>query len=417
VTGPVSAFRPSADTGASGAGTGLSAGQLVLIGLACAVCVANNYYSQPLLIDIARDLGMSRAMSGLAPTLTQAGIAAGMLFLLPLGDRTDNRRIVVALLAIQAVALVVMAVTAGAALFLAAALSAGMCGIVTYLLPAYATRLVAPDRRGTVTGTLATGIMTGIMLGRSVAGIAGYEIGWRSVYGLAAVATLVMAALMGKVMPPTPGLRDESYFRLLASLGTLARDIPLLRLATLLQAISFGVFNALWVGIALHLQEAPFDLNTRQIGELALVAITGALAAPILGRLADRYSMSTAVRLLFGITAVGWVAMLALPGTYFGIVTGMVLVGIGATGSDVVLRTALYGLQPDVRMRLNSVYSTGTFAGGSLFSFATPLIWTKWGWTSVCIGALAATLAGMLLIPRSAAGAPGSARQFPRRVE
>lgn len=403
MTDPVVAVRVRSRDVASDVATGLSGWRLLLIGLTCAVCVANNYYSQPLLMDIARDLGMSQAMSGLAPTVTQAGIAMGMLLLLPLGDRVDNRRIVVALLTIQALAMALMSATANATVYLGATLTAGLCGIVTYLLPAYATRLVAPDKRGTITGTLATGIMLGIMLGRSLAGIAGYAIGWRTVFATAAVATLFMGFVMKHAMPRTSGLRDERYGQLLASLGTLARDIPLLRLATLLQALSFGIFNALWVGLTLQLQAEPFRLDTRQIGELALVAITGAMAAPLLGKLADRYSMPASVRLSFFAIASGWAAMLVLPTSYTGVVAAMVLVGIGAIGSDVALRAALYGLAPNIRMRLNSVYSTGTFVGGGLFSFVTPLIWVHWGWTTVASFALAASLLGLFLtcIPRT----------------
>lgn len=384
--------------------TRLSNVQLPLIALACAVCVANNYYSQPLIKEIARDIGVPLSASGLAPTLTQAGIASGMLLLLPLGDRIDNRRIVALLLKLQAVALAVMAWTSSAGLFFPAAFAAGMCGIVTYLLPAYATRLVAPERKGAVTGFLATGIMMGIMLGRSLAGIAGYAVGWRTLYLAAAVATALMAYVMQRAMPPTPGLRQESYRSLLVSLGRLLRTTPLLRRAALLQVLSFGVFNALWVGLALRLQAPPFGLDTRQIGILSLVAVTGAIAATFLGRMADRYSMSVAVRTSFALIAFGWAGMLALPTSYVGIVAGMVFVGIGATGSDVALRAALYGLAPDIRMRLNSVYSTATFAGGSLFSFAAPLLFTHFGWASVCWSALGVSLIGLLLARPPAKG-------------
>ncbi|UYY58052.1 MFS transporter [Sphingomonas sp. S2-65] len=376
----------------------LSTGTLILLGLTCAICVANNYYSQPLLIDIARDLGLSKSLSGMAPTLTQLGIALGMLLLLPLGDRIDNRLITTSLLAVQAATLIVMATATAPALYMAASLVAGLCGIVTYLLPAYATRLVAPERRGAVTGMLATGILTGIMLGRSVAGIAGYAVGWRTVYATAALATLIMAVVMIRAMPPTPGLRPQSYRGLLQSVTALVSQSALLRRATLLQALSFGSFNALWVGLTLHLQEAPFHLDTRRIGELALLAVTSAIAAPFLGRLADRWSMAAVVRLAFLVTAAGWLAALVLPSDYIGIVAAMVLVGIGAIGTDVTLRAALYGLAPDIRMRLNAVYSTGTFLGGSIFSLLTPILWSRLGWPAVAGVSLLATMAGFLLV-------------------
>ncbi|OAN63566.1 MFS transporter [Sphingomonas sp. TDK1] len=381
-----------------GGSRGLSPSTLLLIGLTCAVCVANNYYSQPLLLDIARSLGISKSFAGLAPTMTQVGIAAGMFLILPLGDRIDNRMMTTTLLFFQAVALSVMASTEHPALFFLAGLVAGLCGIVTYLLPAYATRLVAPARRGTITGMLATGILTGIMLGRSLAGMAGFAWGWRAVYASAALATFIMATVMRRCMPPTPDLRPQPYGELMRPLVTLAQTSALLRRSTLLQALSFGSFNMLWVGLTLHLQEAPFHLDTRQIGGLSLVAVTAALSAPVLGRLADRRSMAPALRLAFLLNTAGWVALLLIPASYFGIVAGMVLVGIGSIGTDVTLRATLYGLTPEIRMRLNAFYSTGTFLGGSLFSLLTPILMAGLGWSGFVATALLLNLAGLALV-------------------
>ena len=135
-----------------------------------------------------------------------------------------------------------------------------------------------------MTGSLATGIMVGIMLGRSVAGVAGYEVGWRALYAAAAAATLTMAAVMFRTMPATPGLRRQPYGELLSSMARLVGELPLLRRAALLQVLSFGMFNALWVGLALRLQDRPFDLDTREIGLLSLTAVTGAVAATYVGR-------------------------------------------------------------------------------------------------------------------------------------
>jgi predicted MFS family arabinose efflux permease len=378
--------------------SGLSGWGLASIGVTCGVCVASNYFSQPLLIDIARDLGMPRGLSGLVPTLTQAGIALGMLLLLPIGDRVENRHIVVVLLLFQAAALAIMAATSLASLYLLACTVAGVCGIVTYLLPAYATRLVASEQRGRVTGLLATGILTGIMLGRSVAGIAGYELGWRTVYLGGAIATSLMAMVMARMMPSTPGLRSEPYGSLLSSLLSLLRKHPLLRRATVLQALSFGTFNALWVGLTLHLQAPPFSLDTRKIGELAAVAVTSALAAPLIGRLADRHSIRRATGAAFMVTLCGWIALLAWPATYLGVIVGMVMAELGAIGADVTLRTALYGLDPTIRMRLNAVYSAGTFVGGSAFSLLTPPLYEMLGWSGVVWTAIAATVLALLAV-------------------
>ena len=69
-----------------------------LMAVTAGAVVANNYYNQPLLSEIAAEFGTSERSASLIATLTQVGYAMGLLFLLPLGDMLERRRILTVLL-------------------------------------------------------------------------------------------------------------------------------------------------------------------------------------------------------------------------------------------------------------------------------------------------------------------------------
>ena len=67
---------------------------ILMLALGAGFSVASIYYAQPLLPLMGADLHLSIEGMGLVPTLTQAGYALGILFLLPLGDRHDRRTLI-----------------------------------------------------------------------------------------------------------------------------------------------------------------------------------------------------------------------------------------------------------------------------------------------------------------------------------
>src|SRR5262245_41577880 len=62
-----------------------------LLAFSCGLGIANLYYIQPLLADIARSFTLSIAQVGWIATLSQLGYAAGLVFIVPLGDKYKQR--------------------------------------------------------------------------------------------------------------------------------------------------------------------------------------------------------------------------------------------------------------------------------------------------------------------------------------
>src|SRR5438045_4602999 len=80
-----------------------------IMAVASGMSVANLYYIQPVLPDMARSFAVAPGQVGFIATLSQVGFALGLLFLVPLGDRYNRRTLIVSMLLAVTLALVVVA--------------------------------------------------------------------------------------------------------------------------------------------------------------------------------------------------------------------------------------------------------------------------------------------------------------------
>ncbi|OAN58362.1 hypothetical protein A7X12_04705 [Sphingomonas sp. TDK1] len=379
--------------------------EVLLLAFATAICAANTYYCQPILADIARDLRIAPAVTGSIVTTVQLGAALGMLLLLPLADLFDPRRLVASVLALDALGLLLMSRAGTALPFRLGALTVGLCGIVTYVLPLYASRHLPASARGHATGLLAMGLLLGAGFARVEAGYIGNLLGWRAVFLIAAVLTGGAAMLLLGVMRPDGTRSKLPYAPQLASLPRLFATHPILWRATLLQAIAFGSFTSIWVVLGVHLRGPAFGLDLAGIGNLALLGFVPAPLAPWIGRLGDRIDATVLLRMWLGLIAVGWAAALLCGDCYVGIVAAIIAIGLGGTGSDINLRTVLYRLEPELRVRVNAVYLSTKFVAAGAMSLAMTALLATLGWQGACAAALATALLGSVLraIPQASA--------------
>lgn len=266
---------------------------ILLLAVASAIVTANAYYVHPIIAPIADDLGASTALVGAVPALNQTGLAIGIGLLLPLGDRVSNRRLVPVFALAQTLALAVMAFAGDFVSFVAASTALGFFTIAPYLLPAYVSKRVDPTRLGHATAMLTTGVIAGVLLSRTASGAIAEYLGWRTVYvvaaGLMALATVVLPLLMDDEVHTgaAPAGAKMPYGALLASLLPIVRAHPEVLLSGAIQALNFGIFLAVWLGIGLHLTSPALGYGTDAVGFLALFAVINLVTTPRLGRWAD----------------------------------------------------------------------------------------------------------------------------------
>jgi predicted MFS family arabinose efflux permease len=378
---------------------------LVLIAVATGAVVANLYYAQPLLHQVALDFHTGSGLASLIITATQVGYAAGLLLIVPLGDLYVRRVLVVRIFAVAAVALVACAVAPDIWIFGLASVAVGAASVAGQVMIPFAADLAPAERRGRVVARIMTGLLLGILLARTVSGLVAEVAGWRSVYWLSAGLMVVFAAVLWRALPtegPRPRMR---YGSLVASSLRLLVDEPVLRRRAWHGACAFACFSVLWTTIAFLLSGDPYHYSSALIGLFGLVGAAGILAANLAGKLADA-DRSTASTLVAGVLLIGSFGLLWFGRTSLAaLIAGIVVLDVGTQGMQITNQAIIYALRPDARSRINSAYMVCYFVGGAVGSVTAGVLFAADGWSGVCLlgagfGLLTGTLAVVDLVSR-----------------
>ncbi|WP_343550250.1 MFS transporter [Ralstonia sp.] len=400
----------------------LPRGATPLFAAAVGLIVINLFGIQPLVAEIAASIGWTTAATGLLVTATLVGYGIGLLLLMPLTDLQDNRALASRTLWGAVASLVLTTVAQSGQVLMLAAFAIGLTSTVIQMLIALAGRLAADHRRGRVLGDIMIGLNLGILLSRPAASLIAAQWGWRAFYGASAVAIAVLAVLLPRVMPTFVPPRALSYGVLLKSYGHLLRSEPVLRRRAATQALLMAAFTLFWTAVALRLAAAPFHLSQNGIGIFALCGAAGVVAAPIAGRLADRGLVRVGTLLAHGSAATGLLLALAsalLPGLSVPVMLVMLaaaalLLDFGAIGDQALGRYMVNTLSPEVRGRVNGLYTGAFFFGAAAGGGLAGVAWVRAGWIGVSLLALGFVVAAALVFmwPASAQRAIGAT---PRR--
>lgn len=383
---------------------------IFILAIGAGFSVAAIYYAQPLLPLMGNDLHLSVEGMGMVPTLTQAGYALGILFLLPLGDRHDRRTLIVLKSLALALLLLACSLTAQIHSLLLVSLLIGMAATMAQdIVPAAA--ILAPEgKQGKTVGTVMTGLLLGILLSRTVSGVVGEAFGWRVMYQLAAGSIALLAAVMWMVLPRFAVSSTLSYPALMRSMAHLWQRYPTLRRAALAQGFLSIAFSAFWSTLAVMLME-HYQLGSAVAGGYGIAGAAGALAAPLAGGLADKLGAGKVTQLGAALVTVSFALMFLLP--LFGLHGQLILIAIAAVGFDLGLQSSLvahqnlvYGLEPQARGRLNALLFTVVFIGMALGSALGSQLYPLAGWPGVV--ALATVAAGVALAIRLTERSPAT---------
>ncbi|PBJ83952.1 MFS transporter [Lysobacteraceae bacterium NML93-0399] len=384
---------------------------LFAMSVAAGIAVANIYYNQPMLGLIGADLRDARVAAWI-PMLTQLGYAAGLIALLPLGDMLERRRLIVMQFVALAAALALVALAPGLWMLAAGAVLVGALATVAQQIVPYAAQLATPERRGAAVGTVMGGLLAGILLSRTLAGMVSDAAGWRAMFWMAVPLALGAAVWMARVLPVHVPSERPRYGVLLRSLAHLWRATPMLRHAAITQALLFASFSAFWTTLALHLAASPLQLGASAAGAFGIVGAAGVAVAPLAGRIADRHGPGRVVVSGTLATALAWLPMAFAPGLV-GLAIGVVILDLGVQAALVSNQHVVYGLDPAARSRLNTVFMSAMFLGGAAGSALAARAWAAHGWAGVSVvGATLPLLAVVLqawwrLRPDANAAMPG----------
>lgn len=362
---------------------GIGLGLTLLFAFVGGVGVGNLYWAQPLLGDIAADLDVAPGTAGLLVTLTQIGYALGVFFVVPLGDTMHRKSLIPAIMICCSLSLAGCVLAPGFALLLSTLALVGFTNVAGQMLLPLAGDLATDEQRGRVLGTVASGLLSGILLSRLVSGIVADAFGWRMIYVLASGTILVLAVIMWRAIPVLHPRERLTYGRLLSSVLQVAFRHRRARVIPLFGASLMCVFTAFWTGLTLLLSAPPFSLPASHIGLVSLFGIVGIIGAQFTGRVYDRGWAVPAI----GVGLVITLAAVALAGfggaSMVAVLIAISLLSVGTQSVLVLLQTMMVSIDPAARSRLNTAHIVSNFIGGALGSTLAAVLWQVGQWTAV----------------------------------
>ena len=365
-------------------------------------------------MDLRADFHAGPGASGWVPTLAQVGYALGMALVVPLGDVLARRPLILRLTALTTLLLCAAPFSPSLGVLAALHLLIGLCTCMPQLLVPLAADLAPPEQRGRVVGTIMSGLLVGILLSRTFSGYVGEAAGWKAVFWAATGLNAVVWLLLRTSLPVEAPRPHLPYGELLHSCFTLLRRFPDLRLHSALGGLAFGAFCTFWVTLVLQLSTLPGGYGARTAGLFGAIGVTGAVAAPLVGRFADA-TRGRGINVVgcalivasFGLLSIGRSSLLLIG-------LAVVLLDFGTQASHINNQARIFALDPGARSRLNTVYMVTYFTGGALGSLAGTRAWVHAGWNGVCAtGAALSALALLLLGVRRLAERPAAVRHTP----
>ena len=375
----------------SGERNPLSKWHVLALAVTCAALIANLYFVQPIAQEVTTSLGMPLQQAGLLTTLPLLGYGVGLLMIVPLGDMVENRRLILIMIAAEALSMFMLWWAPNAALFLFVSFVAGLAATAIQVILPYTSQFFSGAEQGRAVGRLVSGVMLGIMVARPFSSFTAELLPWRAVYLVAALLMAALNVILLPLLPPRrPGTR-QNYPELLHSMGGILRQSTVVRRRTTYQAAMFAAFISFWTAAPLWLAGSPFNLSQSGIAWVALAGVAGAFAPPIATRLVDAgYSKAaTAGALTLAILAFV-VTLAAQSGGVALVVVAAVVLDTAAAGSLVIGQRAIYALDANLRGRMNALFMGIFFSAGSLASASAAWLFVHFGW-------LGAALQGMIL--------------------
>ncbi|WP_312087099.1 MFS transporter [Acinetobacter variabilis] len=368
---------------------------LWLMAIACGLCAGANYYCQPLISSIQQYYQVPESQVALTVTFAQVSYALGLLFIVPLGDMLNKSRLIPFLMFGAALGLLICATAVNLPMLWVGTIIAGLFSVAAQILIPLATMAVRPEKTGEVVGFLMSGLLVGILLSTSIAGLLSDLFHWKTIYALSSMALLVLGFYLKGQLPSMPRMRI-SYAAIFKSMGMLLREEPRLGLRSLIGACAFAAMSMLFSTIALLLTQEPFHLSDVMVGLVTLVGVFGALSTQVIGKWADRGYIKILTWIGCSILVGSWLFLYFGGVSLLSYILGYALINLGLAITHSCNQNVIFRLRPDAKSRLNSIYMTLYFIGGACGSALGVYAWHHGGWSMTCLFGLGLALCATL---------------------
>ena len=375
---------------------GLSSWLVFLMAFAIGVTIASNYYAQPLLHSITHDLNIAVEHAGSIIMAAQFSYAVGLLFITPLGDKFERKHLIIILMVLSTSGLIVSALSKNLWMLIIGTSMTGLFSTVAQVLIPFAATLSKPEHRGKIVGTLMSGMLLGILLGRTFAGAISTIADWHYVYWIATSIMGIVTLLLWISLPTYRNTININYFQLLWSIGSLYKQEPILRIRSLLAVISFALFSLLWTPLAFLLSNDPYHYSDFIIGLFGIAGAAGALGSPIVGKLSDKGKGWLATTIGLGLLLLSWLPLSLAQYSIIALILGVVILDFSVQVTHVSNMSAIYQIRPEARSRINTGYMVCYFIGGMLGSVGSTYLFSHYGWIAIVVSGIILGLMGII---------------------
>lgn len=376
---------------------GLPSTILWTLAIVAGISVANLYYNQPLLTMMSHSLGVSEFKANLIAMITQIGYAIGLLFIVPLGDMFQRKKIILVNFSILILSLLTIGFSPNIYIILPASFLTGICSVMPQIFVPIASLFSVPEKKGRNVGIVISGLLTGILASRVISGLVGEWLGWRAMFFIAAMLMLVCLVVIIRVLPDIIPTFSGKYTNLMKSLIALIREYPLLRIYSIRAALAFGSFLAMWSCLAFKMELSPFHAGSNIVGLLGLCGIAGALSASFVGKYVKVVGVKHFNFLGCGLIFIAWIILFAGQNTYTGLIAGIIVIDIGMQCIQLSNQTSIFELNPKAANRINTIFMTTYFIGGSMGTLLAGTGWHCFGWAGVVAVGMALTTGSLLI--------------------
>jgi len=352
--------------------------------IATGLVVANIYYNQPLLADMAHTFGVSDKKAQQISLFTQIGYATGLLFIVPLADMLKRKRLILIDFVLVILSLLGSALAPSVTIVMIAGFLVGVSSVIPQLLIPMAAHLAKPHERGKKIGFVMSGLLIGILLSRTLSGFIGEHFGWRSMYYIAAGLMLLIWLMIFLFLPELEPDYKGNYGKLMKSLIHLVKTQPKLRLAAFRGALCFACFSAFWTTLVFLLKEPQFNEGSAAAGMFGLVGAFGAVAVGFMGRLSDKMDAYKLSIYTLSLILISFIVFYFSSHSIVGLIIGVILLDMGVQATHISNQSIIFALIPEARNRINTVYMVSYFIGGALGTFFASLVWKNYAWNGVC---------------------------------
>jgi len=372
---------------------------LFFLAVVCAFSVANIYYVQPLIYLISTDFKSGVESASSLAMIIQLSYAAGLLLFVPLGDRISRKLLIFLLLSVSAFFSLCAAFSSSILALKLFSIFIGVTSVGAQIIIPVAPAFVTENRKGRALGVVTSGLLIGVLLGRTMSGLISEYWGWRAVYFFAVLGDFISIILALLIIPHGSPTAKGNYLTLFKSMWELFVSERILRSSALCGALVFGAFSAVWGGLAFLAAQPPLELNSAEVGAFGLAGIVGAVAAPFIGRYADKVGHYKVVLLGVIFNILAFSAIYFAPYTLFALIFGMIALDIGGRANLIGNQLAALSVSNDARSRLNTVFMFSYFIGGAFGTWLGALVAVKYSWQGIsCLGIVIVVVVGVLVL-------------------